>query len=480
MLGVLVLMAGGSVDGYTAARAWQKDHRASHTVRAAAHPSGSATPSPSPGAAGSSPSAGTNGPAGVAAAGALAALTDPPSAPLTPTTAAEPSATAVAAALAGPLADPDLGAGVQAEVVDDLTGDVLFGQGSQRSAPPASTAKLATAAALLLVHQATDRITTTVLAGTSAGQVVLVGSGDPTLSAAAAGTPTDYADAARITDLAAQLRASGRTVTQIVVADGLFAGPSVSPAWQAADVPSDYASAITALMADGGRPTPDATVRSATPDLAAGAALATDLGLPATAVITGSAPAGAVVLARVNSAPLGELIQQMLLQSDNVIAECLARQVALATGAPASFTGAAAAIHAVLAAHGVEIGAGMLDGSGLAASDRLTPSSLVAVLRLVTGTGALHVIAADLPVAGWDGTLQDRFANPPAQLAAGDVRAKTGTLTGVSTLAGFATTQDGRLLDFSLVADGVGVPGWSTAAAEAALDQVAAALAQLP
>ncbi|MDP9116888.1 MAG: D-alanyl-D-alanine carboxypeptidase, partial [Actinomycetota bacterium] len=98
---------------------------------------------------------------------------------------------------------------------------------------------------------------------------------------------------------------------------------------------------------------------------------------------------------------------------------------------------------------------------------------------------ALHGLVTALPVAGWSGTLAGRYvgssAGPGSALslasAAGDVRAKTGTLTAVSTLAGIVYDQDGRALVFALLADRVAPGSAATASAESALDGVAAALA---
>ena len=416
-----------------------------------------------------------------AIASAVVSGTLPPNSPGVGATPAEPAAAAIAAALAAALADAHLGPHLIADVTDANTGDVLLDRSSTTVAAPASTAKLATAAAVLGVHPATDRITTKVVAGSTPGAIVLIGAGDPTLSAAPEGGPTPYHDAARISDLATQLKAAGAVPTSVVVDDSLFAGPEISPSWQPEDVPSGYASAITALMADGGRDSPTAPVRSATPAIAAGDALAADLGLPPTAVTLSSTVAQPrpATLASVQSATYGELVRQMLVDSDDVIAELLGRQVALAEHQPASFDGATGAIRSVLKDLGVDIGAAMTDASGLSPQDRLSPAALVGVLRLVTGDAhpALHDVAADLPVAGWDGTLADRYTTLPARIGAGLVRAKTGTLTGVSTLAGVVRDARGRLLVFSLVADQVGATSADTTAAEGALDTIAATLA---
>ncbi|HEX8096123.1 D-alanyl-D-alanine carboxypeptidase, partial [Jatrophihabitans sp.] len=299
-------------------------------------------------------------PAATAAAPGIASLLSSAAAPPAAATARPdppaPTPAGVAAALAKELADPELGPSVAGQVFDAGTGTLLFDQRSSEVVAPASTAKLLTAAALLTVRQATDRFSTRVVAGERPGTVVLVGGGDPTLSAAPAGKPTRYAEAARIADLAARVRAGlgGARVQQVLVDDSAFTGPATAPGWDPADTPSDYASLITATMVDAGRDAPGEEIRSAAPDLAAGTALAAALG--GAQVGRGSAPAGAKLLGQVRSAPVDVLIEQMMRASDNVIAEVLARQVAIATHRPASFSGAAAAVSAALASAGIRIG----------------------------------------------------------------------------------------------------------------------------
>ena len=388
-----------------------------------------------------------------------------------------PTAAGVAASVNRLLADTRLGSRVSAIVVDATSGTVLLDHGAAQFAEPASTAKLATATAVLATMRADARLTTQVRGGAAPGEVVLVGGGDATLSAAGAATPTVYPGAARIATLAAQVRKNHPgAVTRIVVDGSLFSGPRTAAGWLPEDIPGGYVTPITAVMVDGGRQSAT-TARSADPDLAAGHALARALGVPAAAVVRGTAPASARLLGQVRSAPVVDLVEVMLEESDNVLAEALARQVAIAQKVPVSFVGAAQAIRTVLGGLGVpSAGLRMVDGSGLSGQDRLRPQVLAAVLRAAVGTAdpRLHSLVPALPVGGYDGTLDKRYRTGTTRTAAGRVRAKTGTLDGVSALAGLASDRTGRLLVFAVLADRVPIGG--TLAAEAALDQVAAAL----
>ncbi|MGY1802772.1 D-alanyl-D-alanine carboxypeptidase/D-alanyl-D-alanine-endopeptidase [Blastococcus sp. SYSU D00922] len=367
-----------------------------------------------------------------------------------------------------------LGTGVSAEVVDVATGGVLLDLDASDPAVPASTAKLLTAAATLVTLDPAETLETTVVAGASPGEVVLVGGGDPTLSRTS--PSQSYPGAATVADLAAQVVAAmpaGTPVTRIVVDNSLFSGALTASGWGTGDAPSTYAAPVTATAVDGARVSPGSQARSGQPGIDAGSALADALGAPGATVVLGEAPAGAETLATVRSAPVGRLVEQMLSMSDNMLAESLARHVAIAEDLPATFEGGAQAIVQALSGAGIDTtGVALFDGSGLSQSDRIPAAVLTEVVTsaadgTLDGTSAL---LSGLPVAGYDGTLFDRG---DAGAAPGTVRAKTGTLLGVHALAGTVVTTDGRLLSFAVVADGSG----SEAAAEAALDDVAAALA---
>ena len=384
----------------------------------------------------------------------------------------------VLAAQLGPLLDaPALGTGVSASVVDVASGDVLLDRDAAEPSMPASTAKLLTAVAALTTLDPSDRLETTVVAGSTPGEVVLVGGGDLTLSRT---TPSEtYAGAPTVAELAAQVVAAqpaGEPVTRVVVDSSLFSGPLTADGWQPGDTPSSYAAPVTATAVDGARLSPGSTARSGQPGLDAGAAFADALGAPGATVVLGEAPADGETLGTVQSATIARLVEQMLSMSDNMLAEALARQVALARDLPATFDGAAQAVTDAVADAGIDLtGVTLSDGSGLSREDRVPVGVLTAVVR-GAADGSLDgasLLLSGLPVAGYDGTLLQRDDADPDD-APGTVRAKTGTLLGTHALAGTVMTTDGRLLAFAVVAD---EPAGSLTAAEDAIDAFAAGLA---
>ena len=388
-----------------------------------------------------------------------------------------PTATGVAAVLAGPRADRRLGDRLSYSVGDVETGAALAGAHPTRLTAPASVAKLVTAAAALAALGPAARITTRVVAGSIPGEVVLVGGGDPTLSL---GTRPAYPGAARLGLLAAAARAAyGAPVRAVVVDGSAYAGATIGPGWDSDVVSGGHVAPITAVMADGGRLDPLRERRSPVPDLFAGQAFARLVGSPATAVARGKAPAAARELAQVSSAPVSTLVEQMLATSDNALAEALTRQVAIAGGAPADFPGSTAAVRATLVRIGLDVtGLRLADGSGLSRLNMLSPALVTSLLTAAAGKRhpELRPVLSGLPVAGFTGTLDGRFRAATDRSGAGQVRAKTGTLLGVGALAGVVRTADGRLLAFAVFADRV--PTGGTLAAQAALDRFAATLAR--
>lgn len=393
----------------------------------------------------------------------------------------EPAAAGgLAAALKPLLADPALGTARTASVVDTATGEVLYESGARDAMTPASTVKIATAAAALAALGPEHRIRTTVTPGAGPGQIVLVGGGDPSLTAkkkSPAGSGGSLV--ALAADTAQALKAAGTDSVALGYDDGLYTGPARHPIGENPNI-----APVTALAADEGRPDDSASGpvdRSQDPakDAArAFAALLTERGVKVTgAPAKTKAPAGAQPLAVTLSTPLAGLVERMLTNSDNDIAEALARQTALASGQPASFEGAEKAVRAKLAALGVDVsGSRFADGSGLNRADKVSAGLLTGLLAKAADPQRpeLRPVLTGLPVAGFTGTLRAR--NAGGSPAAGLLRAKTGTLTGVNSLSGTVVDRHGRLLAFAFLT--ANSPGPESA--EKALDKLAAAVAASP
>jgi serine-type D-Ala-D-Ala carboxypeptidase/endopeptidase (penicillin-binding protein 4) len=407
-----------------------------------------------------------------------------------------PTAAGLRAALAGPLSAAALGPDVAALVAAPGTGQVLLSEQGSRLATPASTTKLATSAAALALLGPDARFRTRVVRGATADSVVLVGGGDPTL-AVNAYPAQDYPAPATLAHLAAAtaraLKAQRRTTVSVGYDASLYTGPLLAPGWPESYVSSGNVTPVVALEVDQGRLTaagaPEDSddpynLRPRATDPAAMAAasfagLLTGDGIHVTGTpAVQTAPARAAALASVSSPPLSAIVQQMLTESNNVIAENLARQVALAAGQPASFSGAAAAVISELRRLGVSTGIRLVDGSGLSPQDAIAPAALVKVLELAITTPRIRPLLAGLPVAGFSGTLsagQSVFSGIGGA-ALGSVRAKTGNLGTVTALAGTVSDQNGTILVFAFMADRIPAEGMLDAAASD-IDKAATALA---
>jgi D-alanyl-D-alanine carboxypeptidase/D-alanyl-D-alanine-endopeptidase (penicillin-binding protein 4) len=379
-----------------------------------------------------------------------------------------------------------LGRGVSVDVLDPLTGDHLLTAGASGARTPASTAKLLTAAAVLTALGPQTTLVTTTVSGPDPDEVILVGGGD-VLLAAGKGDPDEVNGRAGLGDLAQQtaasLKANGQTSAQLRLDDRLFTGSARAPGWADSDVDEGFVAPIQALEVDAGRvASGHYAQRSADPAMLAANRFAKELtrrGIRVNGVrrLTGSGTTDTgAVLGQVRSAPVSGLVEYTLTESDNTVAEALGHLVAVSAGGRAGFKEAGPAVLAQLRGLGVPVaGAVLTDTSGLGDGSRVPPQALTAVLALATDADQpqLRSILSGLPVAAVSGTLSGRFTGADHAVAGGVVRAKTGTLTGVSSLAGTVVDRDGRLLVFAAMADQVK----STVPARNALDRLATTLA---
>ncbi|GAA3787229.1 D-alanyl-D-alanine carboxypeptidase/D-alanyl-D-alanine-endopeptidase [Sphaerisporangium flaviroseum] len=390
-----------------------------------------------------------------------------------------PAKNSLSAQLSRTLGDSALGGNVGAVVVDIAAGTVLFDSKAGTGITPASTTKVATAVAALTSLGPDTRVATRVVQPKD-GSITLVGGGDPTLMGPRAERSPAYPRHASLAVLASRtakaLKAAGVTSVGLGYDDTLFSGSRTAPGWKPGYIPEGSVAPVTALTIDEGRQDPRRSARYADPPRSATEAFATLLGRYGIKVGKSIKRARAAVtakeVARVESPPVYELVEQMLTLSDNDVAEALAHLVAVKEGRSGTFTGVAQAMQGTLKRLGVGEGVVVYDGSGLSTRNRITPAALARLIALSASPAnpRLHAVISGLPVAGFTGTLDDRYGKKETKDAAGVVRAKTGTLNGVNTLTGLSRTADGRLLAFAFMADDVPDPD----GAVAALDRLAA------
>ncbi|MFD7781770.1 D-alanyl-D-alanine carboxypeptidase/D-alanyl-D-alanine-endopeptidase [Streptomyces nojiriensis] len=459
-----------SVAAVTAAGPWDSGQRKAERDRAASWDrTGGADHGGGPGS-GALPEAAPSAPGVLGAIG--------PGAPRAQSAPAAPAAAGgLAAALKPLLADPALGTVRTASVVDTATGQVLYESGARDAMTPASTVKIATAAAVLGALGPEHRIRTTVTPGAAPGQIVLVGGGDPSLTAKKKNPAGSGGSLVALAgDTAQALKAAGTETVTLGYDDSLYSGPARHPIGVNPNI-----APVAALTADEGRPddsTSGPVDRSDDPARDAARAFRTllaDRGIKVTGEpAKAKAAAGVQPLAVTLSTPVAGLVERMLTSSDNDIAEALARQTALASGRPASFEGAEQAVTDRLTALGIDTaGSRFADGSGLNRTDKISAGLLTGLLTKAADPQRpeLRPVLTGLPVAGFTGTLKAR--NSGSSPAAGLLRAKTGTLSGVNSLSGTVVDPSGRLLAFAfLTANTPGPEG-----AEKALDKLAAAVA---
>lgn len=310
------------------------------------------------------------------------------------------------------------------------------------AATPASVTKVLTSVAVLEAYGPERRFeTSTTLQGTT---VTLVGGGDASLRTS------------DLDDLAAETARELGTTKSVTLAydDTLFGGPTLSPTWRRTYL-GEEVGGITALLVDHGGS--QSTGYSRDPSMQAAEKFKKALvkhGIKVNGRPARGTKAGTQLAVRQGDT-LREIVEYTLQHSDNQLAEVLARHVGLAAGTP-TFDGSTAAITAMLKELGIDTtGLVLRDGSGLSRQNRIPPTLLVSTLQTAASPNRPELAPAmtGLPVAGWVGSLSRRF-NFDAEPGRGRVRAKTGTLTGVSGLSGIAIDARGTPFVVVLMADG--------------------------
>jgi D-alanyl-D-alanine carboxypeptidase/D-alanyl-D-alanine-endopeptidase (penicillin-binding protein 4) len=344
-------------------------------------------------------------------------------------------------------------------VYDVSTGTPLFAERATTQRPPASVEKLYTATTALELMGPQETLSTSVLGvgrlgagGRWEGSLYLRGGGDPTF-----GSPLfvglHYGGAgATVTRLALELRRAGvRSVSGAVDGDESYFDSLRGDPSSGYGLDAELEGQLSGLefnRGETGRFTgPHAPAEYAAYELR-GALRAQGVVVHGGSAAT--APAGARVLASVQSPTLEQLLELTLPPSDNFFAETLLKDIGARFGGAGSTAAGAAVVRRTMARFHVH--PYLIDGSGLSHADHTSPIEVVTVLASLAHTPLGTALRDDLAVAGHSGTLSERMRGTAAS---GRCQAKTGTLNGVSNLAGYCRSIDGDVLAFAFFDDGI-------------------------
>jgi D-alanyl-D-alanine carboxypeptidase/D-alanyl-D-alanine-endopeptidase (penicillin-binding protein 4) len=361
-----------------------------------------------------------------------------------------------------------VGSSAGAYVLDLSTGQVLFSVAPNTGRLPASLEKIYTTSTALLRLGPTQTFATSILgvgsrdpSGVWNGTLYLRGGGDPTFG----GVGFDRAWYGTGTTLhsliGALLKATGLTAVQggIVGDESYFDSLRGTPA-TGFRRSSDVEGELSALAYDRGFATLHGAAFQTRPALFAAQQLAGGLRAsgvklvgPHFPVSTGRTPAGATLLASVQSPPISSLIALTNTPSDNYLAETLLKDIGARLGGAGTTAAGAAVVRAELLSK-FGISPRLNDGSGLSRSDSTSPLQVVTVLGSMATNSAF---VDSLAVGGETGTLQDEMNHTLAQ---GNCRGKTGTLHDVANLAGYCTARDGHTLAFAFMSNRIGSPNF--------------------
>jgi serine-type D-Ala-D-Ala carboxypeptidase/endopeptidase (penicillin-binding protein 4) len=354
-----------------------------------------------------------------------------------------------------------------AYVVDLDSGATLYSRAPDVARMPASVNKLYTTSAALERYGAEGQLNTEVLgdahlddAGVVAGNLYLRGGGDPTFSRAEA------RGLARVLAGSGLTAVDGRVIGDESHFDSVRGGPASSYGV------SSWVGPLSGLPFNHGLTIAKRPRFQRKPPLYAAQRFERELERAGVAVRRpariGLAPESAVLLGEWASPRMSVLVKNVNRPSDNYMAETLLK----ALGADFGAGGTTAAGTAVAVGHAAEYGAEptMVDGSGLSRQNRTTPRDVVELLVGMDQGELAEPMLISLSVAGQSGTLAERMRGTAAQ---GRCRAKSGTLNGVSNLAGYCRSRSGARTAFAILMSNVSVWG-----AHPLQNKMAAALAR--
>jgi D-alanyl-D-alanine carboxypeptidase/D-alanyl-D-alanine-endopeptidase (penicillin-binding protein 4) len=350
------------------------------------------------------------------------------------------------------------GAYSSALVVDGSTGQTLFSWKASVPRVLASNTKLFTTAAALARFGVSGRFTTEVLSdtplsadGVLPGDLWLRGGGDPAFGTLAYVRRHYGASAGSVEYLVDQLSTLGVTAVRGGVHGDESSFDTIRGVHDSGYRTSPWVGPLSALTLNHGY---EGSHFQSNPASFGASVLRKTLkadGItPGHAAANSPAPAGASVLASVQSPPMSTLVRLTNKDSDNFFAETLVKDIGHAASGVGTTSAGVRAVRSFASSLGASVS--LLDGSGLDHSNRASPRSVVRLLMAERSRPEYDALYESLPIAGVDGTLHDRMRSGPAKR---NCRGKTGSLIGVSALSGYCTTRSGREVVFSFLMNGV-------------------------
>lgn len=354
-------------------------------------------------------------------------------------------------------------------------GRIVYSRASDDSLAPASVQKLLTATVALDVLGPATRLETVMAAeqeavgGVIAGDLYLIGGGDPLLTTAGYRTSLDNPNqfTEDFTAVADALAAAGvkKVTGGIVGDDSRYENVRWLPSWPTRYQIGGTVGPLSALIVNDGQTgftsspnTPNPNRKAGDPTLLAAETFKTLLVSRGIEVAgpsrAGKAPEDSVRIATFESATVAEIVNEMLSDSDNTTAELLTREIGFVSSGNGTTAAGLAAIGDTTSRMGLPVDdVKISDGSGLSLENRM---SCTLALALITAAPKGSIVADSLPLAGKTGTLRKRMLSTPATSR---VWAKTGTLNTVNALAGYADTPSGNQLTFAFIHNGSDVRG---------------------